>query len=189
MFGLLNPLGMVIGTLWIFAPYIAWILGQSISKNRKIAKEDKEYLQKIAEETWRYFETSFTKENNYLVPDNYQVGRKNEFVMRTSSTNIGLEILSIISAYDLKIITLDKTLEKIKKVIDTINNLVKWNGHLYNWYNIKTLEPLKPEYVSTVDSGNFIGYLYVLRNFLITKQIDEGLLKNIEKIIKDTDFN
>lgn len=189
MFGLLNPLGMVVGTLWIFAPYIAWILGQSIARNRKIAKEDKEYLEKIAEETWKYFETSFKKENNYLVPDNYQLGRKNEFVMRTSSTNIGLEILSIISAYDLKIITLDKALEMIKKVINTINNLVKWNGHLYNWYNIKTLEPLKPEYVSTVDSGNFIGYLYVLRNFLITKQIDDDLLKNVEKIINNTDFN
>ena len=45
--------------------------------------------------------------------------------------------------------------------------LSKWNGHLYNWYNIENLEPLIPRYVSTVDSGNFIGYLYVLKQFLI----------------------
>ena len=52
-------------------------------------------------------------------------------------------------------------------MVNTINNLPKWNGHLYNWYNIETLEPLNPRYVSSVDSGNFIGHLYVLKQFLI----------------------
>ncbi len=188
MFGFLNPLGMVIGTLWIFAPYIAWLLSQKIVIERKITKENKEYLQTIALETWKYFEESFTKENNYLVPDNYQVGRKNSFVIRTSSTNIGLEILSIMSAYDLKFITLEKCTDMIRKVIETIEKLIKWNGHLYNWYNIKTLEPLKPEYISTVDSGNFVGYLYVLRTFLKLKEIDPILEKAVEKLIEETNF-
>lgn len=50
-------------------------------------------------------------------------------------------------------------------MIDTIYNLQKWNGHLYNWYNIETLEPLRPRYISSVDSGNFVGYLYVVKQF------------------------
>lgn len=189
MFGLLNPLGMVIGTLWIFAPYIAWNISQSITKKRKITKENKDYLRTVAQETWKYFEDSFTKENNYLVPDNYQQGRRGEFVTRTSSTNIGLEILSIMSAYDLNFISLETCIEMLEKIIETINNLIKWNGHLYNWYNIRTLKPLKPEYISTVDSGNFVGYLYVLRNFLICKNANKEMIENVNQLIKNTDFS
>lgn len=189
MFGFLNPFAMVIGTLWVLAPYIAWKISQSIKNARNISKENKEYLLKIAQKTWKYFEDSCTKENNFLVPDNSQLGRKNKFVDRTSSTNIGLEILSIISAYDLKIISLEDAKKKLANVLETISKLDKWNGHLYNWYNIRTLEPLKPRYVSTVDSGNFVGYLYVLKSFLLAKDPrNEEMINQVDKLIQNTDF-
>lgn len=44
-------------------------------------------------------------------------------------------------------------------MLNTISSLPKWNGHLYNWYDLNTLEPLTPRYVSSVDSGNLVGYL------------------------------
>ena len=188
MFGLLNPFAMVIGTIWILAPYIAWKISQNIQNKRIVSNENRQYLLKIAKDTWKYFEDSCTKENNFLVPDNFQLGRKNKFVDRTSSTNIGLEILSIISAYDLKIISLEECKKRLENVIDIILKLEKWNGHLYNWYNIKNLKPLEPRYVSTVDSGNFIGYLYVLKSFLITKDNNSELIEKVEQLIKDTDF-
>ena len=166
MFGFLNPLGMVIGTLWIFGPFISWKISSPITKEKnEISRENKKYLKILAEETWNYFKDTFTKENNYLVPDNYQLGRKNKFVTRTSSTNIGLEIMSIITASDLNFITEQEAIEKIGNVIETIKLLPKWNGHLYNWYNIKTLEALKPEYVSTVDSGNFVRIFICFKKF------------------------
>lgn len=189
LFGALNPFAMVSGTLWILSPYIAWQISQEIKNNKKISKENREYLIEIAKETWKYFEDSFTKENNYLVPDNYQIGRKYKFVDRTSSTNIGLEILSIISAYDLKFISLDIAIDKIEKIMVVIENLEKWNGHLYNWYNIKTLKPLTPRYISTVDSGNFVGYLYVLKEFLESNNLKEDIINKVNKIIEDTNFN
>lgn len=166
MFGFLNPLGMVIGTTWIFGPYISWKISQQIKHSKKISKENEQYLRKLAEETWGYFKESITKENNYLVPDNYQLGRKNKFVTRTSSTNIGLEIMSIMSACDLNFISVEDAVEMIKEVIDVISILPKWNGHLYNWYNIKTLSPLTPEYVSTVDSGNFVRIFICFKSIL-----------------------
>ena len=85
---------------------------------------------------------------------------------RTSTTNIGLGLISIISAYDLKYIDLKEAIDLIYKSLNTISKLQKWNGHLYNWYNTKTLEPLIPKYISTVDNGNFIGYLYTTKQFL-----------------------
>ena len=61
--------------------------------------------------------------------------------------------------------SLEYTLDLLNKMMNTIESLQKWNGHLYNWYNIKTLEPLMPRYISSVDSGNFVGYIYVLKSF------------------------
>ena len=66
----------------------------------------------------------------------------------------------------MKYITKEKAIELLKNMIYTIMDLPKWNGHLYNWYQIKTKEPLIPRYISTVDSGNFIGYMYVVKSFL-----------------------
>ncbi len=188
MFGIINPFGMIIGTLWILGPYIAWNISRDIRKTKIINEKSKKYLIEIAKETWIYFSESFKSENNFLTPDNFQLGRKKEFVNRTSSTNIGLEILSIISAYDLKFISLEECISSLNKVINTIQKLEKWNGHLYNWYNIKTLKPLTPKYISTVDSGNFIGYLYCLKNFLISKNQPEKMIETVSKIIDDTDF-
>ena len=120
----------------------------------------------IAQKTWNFFRENLTEKNNYLPPDNFQEDRVPKLVSRTSPTNIGLALLAVISSYDLKFENLDNTINLLEKMINTITELPKWNGHLYNWYDIKDLKPLEPKYVSSVDSGNFIGYLYVLKEFL-----------------------
>ena len=79
-------------------------------------------------------------------------------------------------------------IERLKASIETIKNLEKWNGHLYNWYDVTTMEPLNPRFVSTVDSGNFVGYLYVVKNVL--EENNEEELKNIvEQMINETKFS
>lgn len=158
-----------IGILWIIAPLIAWYISKEEIQQAKVKQlnnKEIEYVLDIGRKTWKYFETYMNKENNFLPPDNYQEGRTEKTVDRTSSTNIGLGLLAVVSAYDLAYIDLDKTIYLIENIMNTITILSKWNGHLYNWYNTRTLEPLLPKYVSTVDSGNFIGYLYVLKEFL-----------------------
>ena len=100
------------------------------------------------------------KENNYLPPDNFQASRREKIVNRTSSTNIGLGLLTIVSAYDLKFINLEEAILYLENSLNTIKKLERWNGNFYNWYNTKTLEPLIPKFISTVDSGNLVR-LYV----------------------------
>ena len=101
----------------------------------------------IGRKTWSFFEQYLTKENNYLIPDNYQEDRREKIVPRTSSTNIGLSLLAVISAYDMRYITEERAIELLKNMIYTIMYLPKWNGHLYNWYQIKSKEPLIPRYI------------------------------------------
>ena len=172
LFSDVNIFFSLLGLLWIITPYISCKISKEImykNKLEELNKEDKNYLINLGEKTWKFFSTYINEENNYLPPDNYQEDRAKKIVDRTSSTNIGLGLLAVISAYDLKYINFEKTIYILEKMIETIERLPKWNGHLYNWYNIKTLEPLNPRYISTVDSGNYVGYLFTVKQFFIQK--------------------
>lgn len=175
--------------IWFMMPYISFFIGKSnVSKVNNVNLKEKEELLEIARKTWQYFDEYMNEENNYMPPDNYQEGRKEKVVSRTSSTNIGLGLLATISAKDLGFISKEEMYERLSKMIEVINGLEKWEGHLYNWYNIKTREPLKPEFVSTVDSGNFVGYLYVTLQALEECDDVDGLKEKIKQMIYKTNF-
>lgn len=186
-----NPFSVlifVISLLWLIAPAIMCYISKEIVVNNKkelLVDKDKQYVLEVGKRTWQFFKDYLVKENNYLPPDNYQEDRKPKAIKRTSSTNIGLALLAVISSYDLGYETQKNTLELLNKMIDTIYHLQKWNGHLYNWYNIETLEPLRPRYISSVDSGNFVGYLYVVKQFLIQNGQEDT---RIDELIEHTDF-
>ena len=157
-----------ISLLWILSPIIMWKISKENKEENKFERlneDEKKYILEIGEKTWKFFKENINEKGNFLPPDNYQEERKEKIALRTSPTNIGLGLLAVISSYDLEYETLEETLNLLEKMINTIIALPKWNGHLYNWYNITNLKPLTPRYVSSVDSGNFIGYLYVVKQF------------------------
>ena len=192
---------LILSLLWFIAPAIMFQISkknEQIFAIEKLNKQEKDYIMDVGYKTWLYFKENLIQRGNYLPPDNYQEDRKPKVVMRTSPTNIGLALLAVMSSYDLKYENLEDTIELLYKMINTISNLTKWNGHLYNWYNIETLEPLIPRYISSVDSGNFVGFLYVLKQFLLKEkeEIENNetiskiniMLENIKNIIEQTDF-
>ena len=155
-----NLFTLILGLLWIITPYIMCKISEiNEEKQIEINEDDKKYLKDIAQKTWQFFKDYITEENNYLMPDNYQEDRRNIVVNRTSSTNIGLSLLAVIASYDMGFEKNEYIINLLEKIINTVYELPKWNGHLFNWYNVKTKKPLYPKYVSTVDSGNLIGYL------------------------------
>ena len=203
---LLCILSFTLGLIWLIAPLIMYKLSV---KNEKILSDsledgDKEFLLDIAKRTWQYFKDNMV---NNLPSDNYQSDRKAKKSAITSPTNIGLSLMAMMSAYDLKFENLKDTIDMIEKTITTIEDLEKWNGHLYNWYNIYTLDAVKPLFISSVDSGNLVGYLYTVKQFLIEvksnkekesnkENINEqlnnqitGLVKRIDILINQTDFS
>ncbi len=201
-----NIFFICLGVYWVITPSIMWYVSKKRKEDKPLEKlnaSEKEYIKEIGKRTWDFFNTYLIKENNYLITDNYQEDRKEKIVPRTSSTNIGLSLLAVISANDLGYINREKALELLKEMLLTIESLPKWNGHLYNWYQIKTKEPLIPRYVSTVDSGNFVGYLFVVKSFLkevsddktkktvenMNKEEIENLIILVDNLIKNTDFS
>ena len=153
----------VLAAAWILSFLYAYKISQP--KEEHLLKEE-DLLRETARRTWRFFKDFSTKENNWFCPDNYQITSKEKVTYKTSPTNIGLQFLSIFSAKDLGFETLSSTLNYTENLLEKVAALPKWNGHLYNWYNIKTLEILNPDYISTVDSGNFFGHLITLKNGL-----------------------
>ncbi len=181
VFSYRNGWALVLAILWIVTPGAIMKISQKekqVAPIDYLSEEDKEYVLEIGRRTWDFFKENLNSKSNFLPPDNYQEDRKEQVVYRTSPTNIGLALLAVVASYDLGYENLEDTILLLDNMLESVSKLQKWNGHLYNWYNIQTLEPLTPKYVSTVDSGNFIGYLYTLKQFL--KDVLETLQKEGE---------
>src|SRR5260221_9346011 len=75
---------------------------------------------------------------------------------------MGLGLLSIGAARDLGYIDTQDMAMRVERALTTLERLERHKGHLLNWYDTRSLEPLLPRYVSTVDSGNLAGALMAL---------------------------
>ncbi len=116
----------------------------------------------MARETWRYFDTFVTEADHHLPPDNVQFSPDRRIAHRTSPTNIAMGLLSTLAAYDLRFIDLPTLLTRLDATMGTLDAMERHEGHWLNWYDTRTLAPLRPRYVSTVDSGNLAGALLTL---------------------------
>ena len=149
--------------LWTAAPWIAFALSRPARRRRaEPSAADGVYLRVIARKTWAYFEAFGGAEDHFLPPDNVQVGAELTVAHRTSPTNIGLGLLATLAAHDLEFIDTAELVLRIDRTLTTIERLDRFEGHLLNWYDTRTLAPLAPAYVSTVDSGNLAGALLTL---------------------------
>ena len=99
-----------------------------------------------------------------LPPDNFQEDPTPVVAHRTSPTNIGLYLLSAVSARDFGWIGTTEAVERLEATLATMSELERFRGHFFNWYDTQDLRPLDPRYVSSVDSGNLAGHLIALAN-------------------------
>ncbi|MBA3960939.1 MAG: cyclic beta 1-2 glucan synthetase [Chthoniobacterales bacterium] len=165
--GLTRPAELAIASplfvLWLIAPWIAWWISQPLApRTTDLKAEQLIFLRRLFRKTWHFFETFVTAQENWLPPDNFQEDPPTGIAARTSPTNIGLALLANLAARDLGHLSLGNTLARTSATIATLLKLERHRGHFYNWYATRTLRPLLPLYVSTVDSGNLAGHLLTL---------------------------
>lgn len=159
--------------LWCSSPWIAYRISRVKEEDGEtVSREDQLIIRRLARRTWAFYEDFANEENNYLPPDNFQVDPPNGLAYRTSPTNIGFGLLSIASARDFGYLTTTGFLKRLKATLSTMEKMETWRGHLLNWYDTRTLEPLRPYFISTVDSGNLAGYLLVVK-----KTVEDYLTK------------
>ncbi|WP_151611779.1 cyclic beta-(1,2)-glucan synthase [Sinorhizobium alkalisoli] len=154
-------IGIPFALLWAFSPAVAWLVSQSAETEDQLVVSEEAIgdMRRIARRTWRYFETFVTAEGNFLPPDNFQETPQPVLAERTSPTNIGVYLLSVMSARSFGWIGFEETITRLEQTIATIDRMPKYRGHLFNWYRTRTLDVMEPRYVSSVDSGNLAGHL------------------------------
>lgn len=180
--------------LWFVSPSIAWWLSRPIRvQNFRLQTHQRRFLRTMARRTWRYFEVFVNDESNSLPPDNVHVNPKEFVAHRTSPTNIGMALLADLAATDFGYCSVQRLVTRTRKTFCTLTKLEKYRGHFLNWYDTKTLTPLLPRYVSTVDSGNLAGHLRVMavgfdqltEASIVPNKIFEGLHDTLEVLLEE----
>ena len=187
------PFTIAVCALWGFSPAFAYLLDLGKGKP-SMDDEDERYLKDIALQTWQFYKTFADKSHHMLAPDNVQISPKRDATDRTSPTNMGYTLLAVICARKLELIPEEEMLQRIEGGIATIERLEKWHGHCYNWYDLKTLAPMAPEYVSSVDSGNLVASLLLCAQAiqLLTKKNRtkaKALSNRMRRLVMETDFS
>lgn len=158
------PFATPILFIWLASPLVAWRISQPIAPSSapELKPRQKAFLRRTARKTWRFFETFVTAQENWLPPDNFQEEPVPVLASRTSPTNMGLALLANLAACDFGYLPVGQLLRRTEDALAAMQRLERHRGHFFNWYDTRTLKPLPPLYISSVDSGNLAGHLLTL---------------------------
>jgi cyclic beta-1,2-glucan synthetase len=175
--------------LWFASPAVAFWIGRRLAApEARLDAADRAFLRRIARRTWYFFEVFAGPEDNWLPPDNVQLDPRPETAHRTSPTNIGMLLLSTLTARDLGHAGLRDFAARCRAVLDSMERMERHRGHWLNWYDTRSLQPLEPRYVSTVDSGNLAVSLVTLaegcREFADSPAFSEALWSGLSDAIE-----
>lgn len=150
--------------LWAASPFVMRKLSIPPPTSQDEIQPEKEVtlLRLTARRIWRFFTTFVTAEDHWLPPDNFQEEPHPVIAHRSSPTNFGLYLLSVVAARDFGWIGLSDAVDRLDATMETMEKLPRFHGHFYNWYEIRELRTLEPKYISSVDSGNLAGHLLAL---------------------------
>ncbi len=163
--------------LWFSSKMISsWLNQPSRPLRGKLPERDKLLLHRAALRTWRYFAEFSTEEHNWLIPDNVQE-EPVRIASRVSPTNLGFLFNARQVACVFGYLTIPEFAQQTQRTLDSVSKLSRYRGHLLNWYDTRSLEPMMPAMVSTVDSGNLLASLWTLQ---------QGSLKLLSSPILDS---
>ncbi|MBQ8404764.1 MAG: hypothetical protein IJX55_10160 [Clostridia bacterium] len=182
-----------LGVLWLFFPFFAFLLSAENGREAEVSSRERARLAEYAAHMWGFFRENVNESTNFLPPDNVSVSPAERVAYRTSPTNIGLYLASLLGARDMDFISSEELCKCAEKTAGTLSSMMTWHGHFYNWYDIKTLDIIGEPFVSTVDSGNFVCSLVAFCEG-ISEYAGEcpallDVLRIYEGFIKNTDFS
>jgi cyclic beta-1,2-glucan synthetase len=149
--------------LWAGSKFISmWLNRPHHAIRGEASQRDDSFLRRSAIRTWRYFAEFSTEEHNWLIPDNLQE-QPPTIAARLSPTNLGFLLNARQVACEFGYLTVAEFTGQTIRTLSTASKLSKCRGHLLNWYDTRTLAPLTPAFVSSVDSGNLVASLWTLQ--------------------------
>ncbi len=139
-----------------------WINRSPHSEGQQLPENDRRFLREIAVRTWRYFVEFSNEKNNWLIPDNVQE-QPYRVAERISPTNLGFLLNTRQAAVEFGYLTLTEFVAQTESTLNSLLKLPRYFGHFLNWHETITLEPIKPLFLSSVDSGNLAASLWALK--------------------------
>src|SRR5665213_2034134 len=162
--------------MWLASPALVWWIDRPLQRRRlALTTAQMVFLRRLARRPWAFLEPHVGADDHHLPPDNVQEQPVARAAHRTSPTNMGFALLASLAARDFGYQVTGQLLSRVDAALTTMQGLERYRGHFYNWYDTQTLQPLRPHYISTVDSGNLAGQLLTLRAGLLTLA-DEPLM-------------
>jgi len=143
-------------------PVSHWLNQPPRAARKKPSQRDQRFLRIEALRIWRYFAEFSTEEHHWLIPDNVQEEPPN-IAARVSPTNLGFLLNARQVACEFGYLTVPEFAEQTHRTLATVAQLQRYRGHLLNWYDTRSLAPLPPAVISTVDSGNLMASLWTLQ--------------------------
>lgn len=177
--------------LWLLSSIFVRMVNRPLpSPKSEEPFEDVAFLRLVARRTWNFFENFVGPQDHWLPPDHFQESPNQVIAHHTSPSNIGLFLTSAIGAYDLGYFDHLGLVARLETTMNTLMQMERYRGHFLNWYNTQTLEPLKPRYVSTVDSGNLAISLIIVSQTCKTitekrvfrREIWDGYMDNLTSL-------
>ena len=141
----------------------AWLNSSPQQVKPKLTSEEDTFLRQLALKTWRFFLQYGGESHNYLIPDNVEENELFE-AARVSPTNVGLLLNARQAAHTFGYLTIPEFVVLTERSLLTYEKLEKYRGHIFNWYDTRTLKPIAPMTISSVDSGNLAASFYTLRS-------------------------
>ena len=173
--------------LWACSkPISVWMNRPPRAPRKEASERDRWLLRVAALRTWRYFAEFSTEEHHWLIPDNVQEeGVK--VAARVSPTNLGLLLNARQVACRFGYLTVPEFAQLTLRTLAAVSQLPKYRGHLFNWYDTRSLTAFSPAVVSSVDSGNLAASLWTLQQGaldllerpLFSQQLADGLLDHL----------
>jgi hypothetical protein len=128
--------------------------------------DDAAFVARVARDTWRGL-TALTDREHALPVDHVRLGatddpadaRVGDYV---NVSTVGLHLLAIVAAHDLRLVTAPEAAARLAAVLDTLDRLETHAGFFYNYYDTTSLERTS-NLISFVDSAWLTAALMVVR--------------------------
>ena len=157
-----------------------------LAEKSSFPKGDREFLLRVARDTWSGIDSLCDREHR-LPLDQVRFGTNSVDPAASRAgdylnvTDIAIYLLSVTAACDLRLITRDQALERLRRTLDSIETMEAYEGFLYNYYDTTTLERTS-NFISFVDSA------WLTAGFMVVRQAFPELGPRCTKLIARANY-
>jgi len=163
-----------------------WPRSLLADREELLALSDEALLDRIARDTWRGLAALTDREhglplNHVLFPKGSLEPLHSKIGDYASTTDVGMWIVAVVAARELALVAPDEAEARVRRVLDSLDQLEKREGFYFNYYDTTTLERTS-DFVSFVDSA------WLATGLIVARQAFPDLARRCTAMLARRDF-